>query len=141
MFSAPSQYRLHSRQKMEVLLCLDHPAATTGIETILIWLGLDVTRASSFTDFRTKFAWGDVAFIVSQSNMICRIRHNTTLPIIDVEDFLFHQMTGKDSGSMSHRFDAAAFIDRALSLTELISTRRAFSQGKIRGSASDRFSA
>ncbi|NTI26858.1 hypothetical protein G6M87_32400 (plasmid) [Rhizobium rhizogenes] len=115
MFSAPTPHRQH-RQRTEIVLCLADPAATAGIETILIWLGLDVTRASSFTDLRAKSAWGNVALIVSQSNIICHIPDNTTLPIIDVEDFLFHQMTGQDSGGMSRRFDAAAFIDRVLSL-------------------------
>lgn len=124
MFSAPSQYRQHKRQQTEVLLCLAHPAATAGIETILTWLGLDVTRASSLPDLRAKSAWGDVAFIVSQSNIICHIPDNTALPVIDVEDFLFHQMIGKESGGTSRRFDAAAFIDRILSLAELTGTQR-----------------
>lgn len=141
MFSALGQYRQQSRQQTEVLLYLEHPVAATGIETILAWLGLDVIRASSFTDLRAKSAWGDVAFIVSQSDMICRIRDNTTLPIIDVEHFLFHQTIGRDSAGPSHRFDAAAFIDRVLSLAELTSTQQPFSRGQISRSASDGFSA
>lgn len=106
MFPTAVQFR-----QAEILLYLDHPAAL-GINVILMWLGLEATPARSLIDFRRKSAWGDYQLIITDGAKIRRIRNISCVPIINVDDFKFHEPVADFFRGTRRRFDASAFISR-----------------------------
>ena len=77
--------------RTQILICLSNPDMVAAINEILTKCGFAVTTTYEFGQFVEASTLGHYKVVVTAAAMIERIREVSTLPILNIEAFIFEE--------------------------------------------------
>ncbi|KAA3497971.1 hypothetical protein DXM27_24865 [Rhizobium rhizogenes] len=95
--------------RLQVLVCLSNQRALVLVSQALTRKGFAVTTTTTLGELEDAMRFDGFCAIVTVTEAIEPIRHISTLPLVNIREFI-REWTDEETGQLTCLFDRAAFV-------------------------------